>query len=134
MIVDCHAHIFPFLGGPSGYETTEEHLRWLQLYIVGHGQPVKEFATDRVVKDPGLASIPIEGPQSLNDVSFRIGRNGRFLWSSGGQRSLYPFHAAIAPRQRVTGGLPSRGDGICRRRHGRAAERPPIRRPRRVLQ
>lgn len=88
MIVDSHAHIFPFLGGSSGYLTAEEHLRWLQLYIVGHGQPVKELGTDRVVHDPGLATTPIEGPESLCAVDFRIGKNGRFLWTSGG-RDLY---------------------------------------------
>lgn len=88
MIVDCHAHIFPFLGGPSGYESADEHLRWLQLYVTGHGQPVKELTTDRIVTDPGLANLPIEGPQSLNDVGFRVGKNGRFLWRSDG-RDLY---------------------------------------------
>ncbi len=38
MIIDYHAHIFPFLGGANGFLSAQEHLRVLQLYMVGHSQ------------------------------------------------------------------------------------------------
>jgi predicted TIM-barrel fold metal-dependent hydrolase len=80
MIVDSHAHIFPFLGSESGYSSAEEHLRWLQLYMVRHNQPVHKVADGSLVGDPQLADLPLDDIAKLNDVGFRVERNGRFVW------------------------------------------------------
>lgn len=84
MIADSHVHVFPFLGGPSGYASAQEHLRWLQLYMVRHSQPVRRVADGCQVHDPGLADLPLDDISKLKDVGFRVEDNGRFIWD--GQR------------------------------------------------
>jgi len=88
MIVDSHAHTFPFLGDLSGYETVEEHMRWLQLYLIGHSQPVRYIDNDEEVVDQGLADLPLRGFESLKPVHFRVEPNGRFVWERG-ERAVY---------------------------------------------
>lgn len=82
MIVDSHVHIFPFLGGSSGYGSAEEHLRWLQLYMVRHHQPVRRVSDGSKVDSPNLSDLPLDDISKLNDVGFRVGQNGRFLWDA----------------------------------------------------
>jgi predicted TIM-barrel fold metal-dependent hydrolase len=84
MIIDSHHHIFPFLGGTSGFSSVAEHMRFLQLYMVGHGQPVRRVQDDRIVTEPTLAAPDLSGPDGLWDVDFRVTRNGRFEWTRDG--------------------------------------------------
>lgn len=91
MIVDSHAHIFPFLGSASGYRSVDEHLRWLQLYMVGHNQPVRRVADGSLVEDPRLAELPLDHISKLNDVGFRVGKNGRFIWDSEDAQNYMHF-------------------------------------------
>ena len=58
MIIDSHAHIFPFLGSPAGFRSVVDHMRVLQLYLVGHGQPVRRLRDHAVVEEPTLADLP----------------------------------------------------------------------------
>jgi predicted TIM-barrel fold metal-dependent hydrolase len=83
MIVDSHAHIFPFLGSAAGFDSVEEHMRYLQLYMVGHGQPTRRFDDHAIMPEQGLAEAPLDGPHRLYDVDFRVEDNGRFAWRQG---------------------------------------------------
>jgi predicted TIM-barrel fold metal-dependent hydrolase len=91
MIVDGHAHIFPFLGSAAGFPAVADHLRVLQLYLVGHGQPVRRLADHALVDEPGLAELPLDGPERLHDVAFRVEDNGRFVWRSAGEDRYIHF-------------------------------------------
>lgn len=91
MIVDSHAHIFPFLGGPSGYTSSEEHMRWLQLYMANHKQPVKRLTDHQVVAETGLSDPELNGPDQLHDVGFNVRENGRFVWRCDGDELYIHF-------------------------------------------
>lgn len=84
MIIDSHAHIFPFLGSPAGFRSVEEHLKFLQFYVVGHGQPVRRLSDHAIVDEPGLAELPLDRPERLREVQFRVEANGRFVWRHNG--------------------------------------------------
>lgn len=83
MIVDSHSHIFPWLGGPSGFATAEEHLRLFQLTIATHSEPVRRLRDHAVVPE-GVQGIFRGDISSLDDLpddgGFRIGPFGRFEW------------------------------------------------------
>ncbi len=88
MIIDSHAHIFPYLGSPAGLGSVAEHMRWLQFYVVGHSQPVRRLRDHAVVQGETLAQLPVDGPEKLTDVEFHVEENGRFVWHSDGE-TLY---------------------------------------------
>ena len=91
MIVDSHAHVFPFLGAPAGYPSSADHLRWLQLYVASHKQPVRRLRDHAAVAERGLADHPITEPGRLRDVGFRVEENGRFVWEHGGEELYIHF-------------------------------------------
>lgn len=91
MIIDCHAHIFPFLGGPSGYPSVQEHLRVLQLYMVGHSQPVRRLRDHSIVEEETLADLPLDRPERLREAGFHVGEHGRFLWQHRGEELYIQF-------------------------------------------
>jgi len=84
VIIDSHAHIFPFLGSAAGFPTVADRLRFLQFYIVGHGQPVRRLVDHTIVAEQGLADLPLDGPHRLYDVGFHVEENGRFVWRRDG--------------------------------------------------
>jgi len=88
MIIDSHAHIFPFLGSAAGFGSADEHLRWLQFYVVGHSQPVRRLRDNAIVRGETLASLPLDSPIALARVHFRVEENGRFVWDHQGE-TLY---------------------------------------------
>ncbi len=81
MIVDSHMHIFPFLGGPCGFPSAAEHLRFLQLYIANHGNPVRRLRDHAVVEGRRPIIPHATAPDNLMDANFRVGRFGRFEWT-----------------------------------------------------
>lgn len=91
MIIDCHAHIFPFLGGASGFPSVQDHLRVLQLYMVGHSQPVRRLRDHSIVTEETLADLPLDRPERLRDVGFHVGEHGRFLWRHAGEELYIHF-------------------------------------------
>ncbi|HEY7030428.1 MAG TPA: amidohydrolase family protein [Thermomicrobiales bacterium] len=79
MIVDAHAHIFPFLGRTPGVG----YLRYLQRGLSGNHQPVRRTADNAVVPHPIWATDdPSQG--GYQEVNFRVGRFGRFEWTKDG--------------------------------------------------
>jgi predicted TIM-barrel fold metal-dependent hydrolase len=80
MLIDSHAHIFPFLGSAAGFPSVADHMRMLQLYMVGHGQPVRRQDDHTIMPAQGLTSAATDGPAQLSDVGFHVEENGRFVW------------------------------------------------------
>ena len=70
MIIDCHAHVFPFLGSACGWKSAKEHLDFLQKYMYSSANP--EFAARPDFWDSEL------------DISFRVGKFGRMEWTENG--------------------------------------------------
>jgi predicted TIM-barrel fold metal-dependent hydrolase len=91
MIIDGHAHIFPFLGGGNGFPSVQDHLRVLQLYMVGHSQPVRRLRDHNIVTEETLADLPLDRPERLRDVGFHVGEHGRFLWRHQGEELYIHF-------------------------------------------
>lgn len=83
-VIDIHYHVFPFLGGASGFPSAREHLRYLQMYIHNHIQPVRRLTDDSVVDAITTGPAVLSGPDDLWDVNFRVGKNGRFTWTKDG--------------------------------------------------
>jgi predicted TIM-barrel fold metal-dependent hydrolase len=84
MIVDEHAHSWPFLGQANGHISIEDHMRSIQIHI--GERPVPEKKTRRLVKSAQETLIDGRGlgASSLLDVNFRVGTCGRFEWTKDG--------------------------------------------------
>ena len=52
MIIDAHAHAFPYVGGKGMYQSAEEHLRYIQLNMTLHPQGGRRFRDNVAVKEP----------------------------------------------------------------------------------
>jgi len=65
LIIDSHAHIFPCLGGASGYRDPQMHRLYIQNGMVGHPQPYRRLDSGEIVDEPDmlwdLAQPGIEG-------------------------------------------------------------------------
>jgi predicted TIM-barrel fold metal-dependent hydrolase len=83
-ILDSHAHIFPFLGGSSGYDSIATHMRYFQKDMCNSSHPVRRVADNALVTDQKLWDGVDPGPGGLLDVKFRVGRCGRLIWTSQG--------------------------------------------------
>ena len=79
MIVDSHAHIFPYLGQVPG----ALHLRYLQRGVSGNQQPVRRVRDNAVVPHTIWATDD-PSPAGYEEVGFRVGRFGRFEWTRDG--------------------------------------------------
>lgn len=94
MIVDSHSHIFPWLGGKSGFASEAEHLRLFQFTIATHSEPIRRLRDHAIVPE-AVAGILDRDIQSLDDLpsdgSFRIGPFGRFEWDWQGETYYRPF-------------------------------------------
>lgn len=75
VIIDGHAHVFPYLGGACGWKSVAAHKAALQDSMLSAARPgVKYGSTEAKGVLPGEPS----------DVRFRVGKFGRFEWSEGG--------------------------------------------------
>jgi predicted TIM-barrel fold metal-dependent hydrolase len=91
-IVDAHAHVLPYLGGPAGFASAEEHLLYVQRAMHTHGaQPVRRARDHAVVTEPTLWDPDDPSPSGRRPVDFRAGRNGRFEWNAGGEEYYIQF-------------------------------------------
>ena len=54
MIIDVHAHAFPYVGGKGIYGSIEEHLRHLQLNMTLHPQGARRLRDNVLVMEPTL--------------------------------------------------------------------------------
>jgi predicted TIM-barrel fold metal-dependent hydrolase len=91
MIVDGHAHIFPFLGGASGYRSVRQHMLYLQRHLARPVQVVRRVADDVAVPSPNLWDDRDPGPGGARPVGFYVERNGRFRWTLDGVEHYVNF-------------------------------------------
>jgi predicted TIM-barrel fold metal-dependent hydrolase len=84
MIVDGHAHAFPYLGGASGFPSAEDHVRLLQRHFTTHPQGGRRRSDNVLATAPTLWDGKTPGYEGLLDVNFRVGRFGRFEWEKDG--------------------------------------------------
>ena len=84
MIVDGHAHAFPFLGDASGFPSAEHHVRLLQRHFTTHPQGARRLSDNQLVTEPTLWDGVTPGYEGLLDVNFRVSRFGRFEWEKDG--------------------------------------------------
>ena len=92
-IIDCHAHIFPPLAEASGFASAGDHLLHQQRAIHVHGnQPYRRQSDQTIVTTRDLWSTddPSEAGREP-DAGFRVGRNGRFEWTTQGEAVYCQF-------------------------------------------
>ena len=94
MIVDAHTHVFPPMGGPSGFRTTRDHMRFVR-WLMFHRSAGRRLDDNSIVV--GRDWYKGEDP---DDLHFRGGRHGKFLWTAGGvdysRQYLPPTLAGLA--------------------------------------
>lgn len=78
MVVDCHVHVFPPMGGPSGFRSTADHMRFVQ-WLMFHRSEGRRLDDNSVVT--GADWHEDDDPDELQ---FRGGTYGRFLWTARG--------------------------------------------------
>src|SRR3954447_25020444 len=84
MIVDGHHHVFPYLGGASGFPSAEYHARMLQRHFTTHPQGGRRVSDNQLATEPTLWDGKTPGFDGLLDVGFRVGGFGRFEWEKDG--------------------------------------------------
>jgi hypothetical protein len=87
MIFDGHAYTFPPLNGPGGYSAPGALKRHLQQAIAVHHQP--ELRARDLARGDNSALIDMDNWPSLDALKpsdFRIAENGRFEWTSEGEK------------------------------------------------
>lgn len=90
-VIDSHAHFFPFLGGPSGFPTVDEHLAYIQWALRRHVQPVHRSRDNVIMQQQSLVEGDERGRSSLTEVDFRAAKYGRFEWSIDGEDYFLQF-------------------------------------------
>ena len=92
-IVDCHGHIFPPLAEPCGFESSAEHLLYLQWGMHTHtNQPVVRSRDGRIVTERHLWDP--DDPSASGRVAgldFRVDGCGRFAWNVDGENYHVQF-------------------------------------------
>ena len=84
MIVDGHAHAFPYLGGASGFPSAEYHTKLLQRHFTTHPQGGRRVSDNQIVPEAALWDGKTPGFEGLLDVGFHVGEFGRFEWERDG--------------------------------------------------
>ena len=74
MIIDVHAHAFPYQGGACGYDDTKTNLMRQQDDIaISWGNRVSSTLDEKYIPLPG------------EDVNFKVGKYGRYYWIKHGK-------------------------------------------------
>lgn len=84
MIIDNHMHIFPHLGGASGFDSVAEHMKHLQLQMCGYTSPHRRVSDQVIVMGTLWDDNRSPSYESLYDVNFRVGDFGRCIWTYEG--------------------------------------------------
>jgi predicted TIM-barrel fold metal-dependent hydrolase len=91
-IIDCHAHIFPPAAGASGFADAASHRLHQQRAMHVHGnQPYRRLSDDAIVTERMLWDQSDPSPRGARNVSFRVGRHGRFEWTKDGEHYYVQF-------------------------------------------
>jgi predicted TIM-barrel fold metal-dependent hydrolase len=85
LIIDNHAHIFPFLGENSEYEAEGIQLVYarkaLSRLLV---EPTHRKSDFKIMKEDGLWDSEKPGWDGMSNVNFRVGKFGRYEWTVNG--------------------------------------------------
>ena len=76
--VDSHVHIFPNMGGPSGFESVERHMQFA-THLVFHRSVGR-----RIYDNAPVVGREWHKGEDLDELNFRGGDYGRFLWTADG--------------------------------------------------
>lgn len=101
MIVDSHAHLFPYMGGASGFPSVEHHLRRIQKSASTSSNPARRKRDNSTVHERTLWDGKDRSPTGLAQVGFRATRFGRFEWTTEKDQLYLQYFA------------PSLADHIC---------------------
>ena len=106
MIIDAHAHAFPFLGNKGIFDSEAEHTRYLQRHMTTHPQGGRRF------RDNGLR----RWPDALGRQDTGLCRPARRQFPP---RSLWPLRVGKGWRGLLHPILPgvARGHGVKARAH-----------------
>lgn len=81
MIIDNHAHTFPYLGGKSEYKSKEIQLMYAQKLIAGHFETTHRMSDFSIVRERNLWDKDKPGQDGMRNVDFRAGKFGRYEWT-----------------------------------------------------
>ena len=84
MIIDNHAHTFPYLGGKSEYKSKEIQLMYAQKLIAGHFETTHRMSDFSIVRERNLWDKDKPGQDGMRNVDFRAGKFGRYEWTING--------------------------------------------------
>lgn len=91
MIIDAHAHAFPYVGNRGVYESEADHLRHIQRHMTTHPQGGRRIRDNALADGPTLWDGKTPGFAGLLDVNFRVGRYGRFEWVKDNEAYFIQF-------------------------------------------
>lgn len=91
MIVDAHAHAFPYVSNKGVYESEADHLRHIQRHMTTHPQGGRRFRDNALASGPTLWDGKTPGFAGLLDVNFRVGPYGRFEWEMDNEAYYIQF-------------------------------------------
>lgn len=92
MIIDAHAHCFPYVGNVGGFSSADEHVRYWQEQISTHRQGARRTRDSALETRPTLWDGKTTGQAGLrNDVNFHVGRFGRFEWKADGESYFHQY-------------------------------------------
>jgi predicted TIM-barrel fold metal-dependent hydrolase len=85
MIIDCHAHVFQNWHGACGHPSIDVHLKYIQKNVTRPAAETFRVRDGKRVKPAMLFQAGDNTWAGLNDVSFRVGRNGRLEFMHEGE-------------------------------------------------
>lgn len=91
MIIDAHAHAFPYVSNQGVYASEADHLRHIQRHMTTHPQGGRRFRDNGLASGPTLWDGKTPGFAGLLDVNFRVGPYGRFEWEKDGEAYYIQF-------------------------------------------
>jgi predicted TIM-barrel fold metal-dependent hydrolase len=93
VIIDSHAYCFEPADSPRGYESADEHLRWVQAGYAGHHQPAFRLRDRAPSPSRVLAPAGSNDLSLLPDVNFHVDHAaGRVVWEYEGDEHTKHFY------------------------------------------
>lgn len=90
MIVDVHAHVWPF-PGREGYGSVKERMQFQQRHSLWHMQGTLRLSDRKLVNKRTLHDGKGTGISNMYDVDFRVGDFGRLVWTYEGEHYYLPW-------------------------------------------
>ncbi len=84
MIIDTHAHVWPYPGRDE-HGTVEERMRFQQRHMLWHMQGIRRLSDQELVNRRTLHDGTGSGLTNMFDVNFRPGDHGRLVWTYEGE-------------------------------------------------